>query len=145
MAGQPKITEKQIAAFANNDKPASGVPRRRSLVSAKARAAAGNPGRCFTAGIKSPTLQSFSDGARPQTDKLLENTLVNNIGTSEPLTKREAQILQSILAGKTNKQIARMLSRNRRTIEYHRNRLMRKLNVHNTAELVKRAVAMGIA
>jgi hypothetical protein len=82
MAGQPKITEKQIAAFANNDKPASGVPRRRSLVSAKARAAAGNPGSCFTAGIK-----------RPQADKLLENTLVNNIGTSVPITKREAQIL----------------------------------------------------
>ena len=134
MAGQPKIMEKQIAAFANNDKPASGVPRRRSLVSAKARAAAGNPGRCFNAGIK-----------RPQTDKLLENTLVNNIGTSEPLTKREAQILQSILAGKTNKQIALMLSRSHRTIEYHRNRLMRKLNAHNAAELVKRAVAMGIA
>jgi hypothetical protein len=71
MAGQPKITEKQIAAFANNDKPASGVPRRRS-----------NPGSCFTAGIK-----------RPQADKLLENTLVNNIGTSVPITKREAQIL----------------------------------------------------
>ncbi len=123
MVGQPKITEKQIAAFANNDKPASGVPRRRS-----------NPGSCFAAGIK-----------RPQTDKLLENTLVNNIGTSEPLTKREAQILQSILAGKTNKQIARMLSRSHRTIEYHRNRLMRKLNAHNAAELVKRAIAMGIA
>ncbi len=134
MPGQLKITEKQIAAFANNDKPASGVPRRRSLVSAKARAAAGNPGRCFTVGIK-----------RPQTDKLLENTLVNNIGTSEPLTKREAQILQSILAGKTNKQIARMLSLSHRTIEYHRSRLMRKLNAHNAAELVKRAVAMGIA
>ena len=123
MAGQPEITEKQIAAFANNDKPASGVPRWRS-----------NPGRCFIAGQK-----------RPQMDKLLENTLVNNIGTSKPLTKREAQILQSILAGKTNKQIARMLSRSCRTIEYHRNRLMRKLNAHNAAELVKRAVAMGIA
>jgi DNA-binding NarL/FixJ family response regulator len=119
MAGQPKITEKQIAAFANNDKPASGVPRRWS-----------NPGRCFNAGIK-----------RPQTDKLLENTLVNNIGTSEPLTKRKVQILQSILAGKTNKQIARMPSRSHRTIEYHRNRLMRKLNAHNAAEMVKRAVA----
>ena len=75
----------------------------------------------------------------------LENTLVNNIGISEPLTKREVQILHSILAGKTNKQIALMLSRSRRTIEYHRNRLMRKLDSRNTVELVKRAVAMGIA
>ena len=123
MALQPKITEKQIAAFMNIDKPASGAPRRRS-----------NPGCCVTTHAK-----------RSQADKLLENTLRNNIGISEPLTKREEQILQSILAGRTNKQIARMLSRSCRTIEYHRNRLMRKLNAHNTAELVKRAVAMRMA
>ena len=79
------------------------------------------------------------------TDRHLENTLVNNIGSSEPLTKREVQILRSILAGKTNKQIALMLSRSCRTIEYHRNRLMRKLDARNTVELVKRAVEMGIA
>ena len=125
MAEQPKIIEKQIAAaFAGGPKTASGVPRRPS-----------NPGCCFTADLKK----------RPQADRHLESTLVNNIGISEPLTKRETQILRSILAGKTNKQIALMLSRSRRTIEYHRNRLMRKLDARNTVELVKRAVAMGIA
>ena len=125
MAEQPKIIEKQIAAaFASDQKTASGVPRRPS-----------DPGWCFTADLKK----------RPQTDRHLESTLVNNIGISEPLTKRETQILRSILAGKTNKQIALMLSRSRRTIEYHRNRLMRKLDARNTVELVKRAVAMGIA
>jgi len=122
MAGQPEIAKKQSAAFANNHKQGSGVPPRRS-----------NPGRWITYGLK-----------RSKTDKLLENTLVNNIGISEILTKREIQILQLILAGKTNKQIARALSRSRRTIEYHRNRLMHKLNVHNAAELVKRAIAIGI-
>jgi DNA-binding NarL/FixJ family response regulator len=124
MAERPKIKEKQIAAFVSDQKTASGVPRRPS-----------NPGCCFTADLKK----------RPQIDRHLENTLVNNIGVSEPLTKREVQILRSILAGKTNKQIALMLSRSCRTIEYHRNRLMRKLDVRNTVELVKRAVAMGIA
>jgi len=124
MAKQPKITEKQIAAFINDPKTASGAHRRFS-----------DTGCCFTADLKN----------RPQTDRHLENTLVNNIGISELLTKREVQILRSILAGKTNKQIALMLSRSRRTIEYHRNRLMRKLNARNTVELVKRAVAMGIA
>jgi DNA-binding NarL/FixJ family response regulator len=124
MAEQPKITEKQIAAFASDQKTASGVPRRPSY-----------PGWCFTADLTK----------RPHADRHLENTLVNNIGISEPLTKREVQILHSILAGKTNKQMALMLSRSRRTIEYHRNRLMRKLNARNTVELVKRAVAMGIA
>ena len=124
MAEQPKITEKQIAVFASDQKTASGVPRRPL-----------NPGCCFSADLKK----------RPQADRHLENTLVNNIGISEPLTKREVQILRSILAGRTNKQIALMLSRSRRTIEYHRNRLMRKLDARNTVELVKRAVAMGIA
>ena len=74
----------------------------------------------------------------------MEGTL-NNIGIGEPLTKREAEILRLIVAGKTNKEIARIFCRAERTIEYHRNRLMRKLGVHNAAGLVKRAVAMSIA
>ena len=124
MAEQPKITKKHIAEFVSDQKTASGVPRGHS-----------GSGYYFTADLNK----------RSQTDRHLENTLVNNIGISEPLTKREVQILRSILAGKTNKQIALTLSRSRRTIEYHRNRLMRKLDARNTVELVKRAVAMGIA
>ncbi len=77
-------------------------------------------------------------------DKLLENTLGNTINITEPLTSREAEILQSIVAGKTNKQIARKLCRSERTVEYHRNRLMRKLNAKTAADLVKRAIATGI-
>lgn len=123
MAEQPKITEKQSTAFASDQKTASALTHRLS-----------HSGFCFIA-----------DRSKSHTDLHLENILVNNIGTSELLTKREAQILRYILDGKTNNQIALMLSKSRRTIEYHRNRLMRKLNAHNTIELVKKAVAMGIA
>ena len=122
MSKELKTTEKQIAAFVGGRKNPSGVSRKPP-----------NRKYCFTNDLK-----------RPQEDRHLENTLVDNIGISEPLTKREMQILRSILDGKTNKQIALLLSRSRRTIEYHRNRLMRKLNAHNTVELVKRAVAMGM-
>ena len=122
MLKKPKVMEKHIAAFMGDCKNPSDLSHRSS-----------NHKYCFDNDLK-----------RPQADRHLESTLVDNIGISEPLTKREAQILRSILDGKTNKQIALMLSRSRRTIEYHRNRLMRKLNVHNTVELVKRAVAMGI-
>ena len=59
------------------------------------------------------------------------------------LTGRETQVLRWIVDGKTNKQIAKMLSRSTRTVEYHRNRLMRKLNEHTAAELVKQAIKMG--
>lgn len=78
-------------------------------------------------------------------DNLLEGTLAGQLTISVPLTRREKQILQSILAGLTNKQIARSMCRSRRTIEYHRHRLMLKLNAHSTAELVKGAIAMGLA
>jgi len=60
------------------------------------------------------------------------------------LTTREMQILCWVVAGKTNKQMARMLSRSQRMVEYHRNRLMRKLNARNAAELVRQAFTMGI-
>ncbi len=78
-------------------------------------------------------------------DELLENTLGNGISMAESLTNRETEILQSIIAGKTNKQIARKLCRSERTVEYHRHRLMRKLNARTAADLVKRAIATGIA
>ena len=79
-----------------------------------------------------------------QADGLIESVLVGKGVPGEHLTARETQILQSIVAGQTNKQIARMLSRSQRTVEYHRNRLMRKLNAHTAAELVRKAIAMGI-
>lgn len=81
----------------------------------------------------------------PEMDEFLEDTLVNNnIEISELLTRREAEILQFIVSGRTNKEIGRILCRTERTVEYHRNRLMHKFGAHNAADLVKRAIAMGI-
>lgn len=77
-------------------------------------------------------------------DRLLEHLFCEKHRLVESLTKREGQILQLIVAGKSNKAIARELSRSERTIEYHRNRMMRKLDVHSVAELVKVAVQVGL-
>ncbi len=77
-------------------------------------------------------------------DKALEDKLERS-PIREILTKREIQILEFIIEGKTNKEIAQKLFRTQRTIEYHRNRLMRKLDTHTTAELVKRAILTGFA
>ena len=79
------------------------------------------------------------------TDKFLEDTLVDNSYVIESLTKRETEVLRLVVSGKTNKQIAEMLNRTERTVEYHRNRMMRKLGAHSAADLVRRAVAMGMA
>lgn len=78
------------------------------------------------------------------TDKFLKDTLVNNSYVIESLTRREREVLKLVVSGKTNRQIAEILSRTERTVEYHRNRMMRKLGTHNVADLVRRAVAMGI-
>ena len=77
-------------------------------------------------------------------DKLLENTLFSTGSGDSDLTKREREILRLIVEGRTNKQIARHLSRSERTVEYHRNRLMRKMAAHNSAELVRLALARGM-
>jgi len=60
------------------------------------------------------------------------------------LTPCETEILRLILSGKTNKEIAQSICRVERTVEYHRNHLMRKLNAHNISELFKKAISMGI-
>lgn len=86
----------------------------------------------------------LADGLETGADKLLENTLVFSTGSDVALTRREGEILRLIIGGQTNKQIARRLSRSERTVEFHRNRLMRKMAAHNAAELVKRSLVMGI-
>jgi len=60
------------------------------------------------------------------------------------LTDREKQVLQLLAEGKTNKDVAVMLSLGVSTIETHRLNLMQKLDLHNTAELVLYAVRKKI-
>jgi two-component system, NarL family, response regulator NreC len=58
----------------------------------------------------------------------------------ELLTDREKQVLQLLAEGKTNKDVAAILSLGLSTVESHRLNLMKKLDLHNTAELVLYAV-----
>jgi two-component system nitrate/nitrite response regulator NarL len=60
------------------------------------------------------------------------------------LTEREMEVLVMIAEGHSNKEIARRLKVSPRTIEAHRERTMRKLNVHNVAGLTRFAIAEGI-
>lgn len=63
---------------------------------------------------------------------------------SGSLSRRELQVLTLIADGFTNKQIADELGISVRTVETHRERLMRKLNVQGTAALTKAAIALGL-
>lgn len=62
----------------------------------------------------------------------------------EILTSRERQVLQLIAEGKTTKEVASLLGVSVKTAESHRTRIMSKLNIHETASLVRYAVRLGI-
>lgn len=59
------------------------------------------------------------------------------------LTPREREVLQLIAEGKTNKEIATHLNLSVYTVEAHRSRLMEKLNLHSTGDLVRFAIRNG--
>ncbi len=59
------------------------------------------------------------------------------------LTPREREVLQLIAEGKTNKEIASHLNLSVYTVEAHRSRLMEKLNLHSTGDLVRFAIRNG--
>ncbi len=63
---------------------------------------------------------------------------------SEELTDRQREILQLIIDGKGNKEIADILHLSIKTIEFHRARLMAKLGVKSVAELTKVAIQQGL-
>jgi two-component system response regulator NreC len=60
------------------------------------------------------------------------------------LTSREREVLQMIAESKTNKEIAVSLNLSVYTVEAHRGKIMEKLNLHSTGELVRFAVRHGL-
>jgi DNA-binding NarL/FixJ family response regulator len=63
---------------------------------------------------------------------------------SEPLSPRERELLQLIAEGKTTKEAAEILGVSTKTAESHRTRIMQKLNIHETASLVRYAIRIGL-
>lgn len=65
-------------------------------------------------------------------------------GKVAELTPREAEVLQLVAEGKANKQVAAELGISIKTVEKHRDHLMRKLAIHDTAGLTRYAISAGI-
>lgn len=63
---------------------------------------------------------------------------------ASPLTSREIEVLQLIAEGKANKQTAAELGIGIKTVEKHREHLMEKLDIHDTAGLTRYAIGAGI-
>lgn len=62
----------------------------------------------------------------------------------ETLSEREREIFQLIAEARTNKEVAELLEISPATVETHRARILQKLDIHNTAELVLYAVRRGV-
>lgn len=60
------------------------------------------------------------------------------------LSPREMEVLQLVAEGKANKQIAGELGISVKTVEKHRDHLMQKLDIHDTAGLTRHALATGV-
>jgi DNA-binding NarL/FixJ family response regulator len=63
---------------------------------------------------------------------------------ADPLTSRERQVLQLVGEGKSSKEVATVLGISVKTAESHRTRLMQKLDIHETASLVRYAIRHGL-
>ncbi len=83
----------------------------------------------------------------PEIAQAALNQLVTSGGKRDPfaqLTVREREVLVLIAEGRSNKEIANKLGIGVRTIETHRERIMRRLDIHSVAGLTKFAIANGL-
>jgi DNA-binding CsgD family transcriptional regulator len=60
------------------------------------------------------------------------------------LTAREREVLQLLAEGRSNKEVASLLDISVKTAETHRTNIMRKLDVHRVADLVRYAIRTGL-
>jgi len=63
---------------------------------------------------------------------------------ADPLTPREREVLQLVAEGKSTKEVAGLLGISFKTAESHRTRILKKLDLHETAGLVRYAVRRGL-
>ena len=83
------------------------------------------------------TSQAVLDGLRRKTKT------PPKLGQEIVLSRREQQVLELIAEGLSNKEIGEKLFLSTRTVDGHRNSLLQKFNVHNTAKLIMQAVRKG--
>ncbi len=75
----------------------------------------------------------------------LANAVRSNVDVPEdPLTPREREVLQLVAEGMTSKEVSNMLHVSPKTVDAHRASIMRKLDLHDTAGLVRYAIRRGL-
>jgi two-component system, NarL family, response regulator NreC len=75
---------------------------------------------------------------------VLDGYLAGRATSTDPLSAREREVLQLIAEGKTTKEVAVVLGISTSTAESHRTNIMEKLDIHETAGLVRYAIRHGL-
>lgn len=100
-------------------------------------------------GIRKVARGEFALGAKVQ--QRVQPTRRRGAGTTTPRTKldaltpRECEVLRLIGRGMSRGEIAKFLSRSPKTIDGHRELIMKKLDIHDRGELVRFAIREGLA
>lgn len=92
-------------------------------------------------------LDALLDGktyVSPEITAALLNSSDKEQSPFDVLTKRELEVLKHLAEGLPNRQIGKLLHISTRTVDTHRSNILKKLNVHTNAELVKLAISHRI-
>ena len=82
----------------------------------------------------------------PEMSEAVVGGYLGSTGVPEmPLSSRERQVLQLIAEGKRTRQAAEILGVSVKTVESHRSRIMRKLDIRETAGLIRYAIRHGLS
>jgi DNA-binding NarL/FixJ family response regulator len=107
---------------------------KKEIIAAVRAVASGQP--FFSPGISQLMIEQFIQRTREERDRPTSPV--------DPLTKREREILEFIAQGFTSKEISVKLFLSLSTVSTHRANLMQKLDIHDTATLVRYAIESGI-
>src|SRR6516164_9206756 len=89
----------------------------------------------FTSKVSELVLDGYLTGGKPAIEKEI---------AQDRLTPREREVVQLLAEGKTTKEVATVLGMSVKTAETHRTKIMRKLEIHETAGLARYAIRRGL-
>ena len=128
----------------------SGQPNARYVLRILQSGARGYIAKEASAEELAQAVQTVADGGTcfgPEVARYALDQMVRQSGDAASggqLTDREREILVLIAEGLYNKEVGARLNISTRTVETHRERIMRKLDIHSTAGLTKYAIANGL-
>ena len=80
----------------------------------------------------------------PAPERPTRSMVLRRLAISNRLSFREMEVLEALISGLSNKEVGTKLKISERTVEVHRSRIMRRLEVESFAQLVRMSVQAGL-